>query len=151
MPRFDKNDYGIIYYGSTTPGLTYVDYLGQTRDAVLLVDGTEIFMSAESSVVHAGNSTRFSLSCEVAVSGGESMELRLHGELTDSSVTQNSPVLQTVRNDDGTSDSVQTFTTGAMVMLQTDNLSSIVNAAVGITYTGAGGEGTQIVVRLRVA
>lgn len=150
--RLDKNDYGIIYYGSTSPGMTYVDAWGQTRAAVLLAAGPEQFMAAiESAVVHAGNATRFSLECDVGIGLGAAIAFRLHGELADSPVTKDSPVLQTVLNDDGISRSAQTLAAGGNVMLQTDNLSSIVNAAIGITYAGGGGEGTHIIVRMRVA
>ena len=150
--RFDWNDFGIIFRGSTSPGQTYVDIWGKEREAVLLTPGAELFMDAaiESAVFHVGAASRFSLECSADVSGGDTMEVRLHGELANAAVDETSPVLQTARNDTGISAGVQTIAESSRVILQTANLSSITNAAIGITYEGSEIEGTDITIRLRV-
>ncbi len=149
---FDRNDYGIIFKGATEDITTYVDIWGKTRDAVLLTAGVEQFMGAavESAVAHVGNAVAFSLEVDVALHPGDSLAVTLHGELSDTVVDATSPALQTLRNDTGAEEATQVFATAGRVMLQTDNLSSIVNAAVGVSLTGGGSEGTVITVRMRV-
>jgi hypothetical protein len=147
----DRNDYGIVFYGTALGGDSYVDILGKTRQAVQLQSGTEVFMdqAIESAYFHVGNATSFSLEVQVQLHSGDSLVLALHGELEDGAVDSSSPVLQTMRNDTGVAGGTQTFSAAGNVMLQTSNLADMFTATIGVSGTIAGIEGTSIIVYLR--
>lgn len=154
--NFDRGNYGIIFYGSSTEPLpTYVDVLGQTRTAMLLTDSVANMMSTliSSAYPHVGSASAFDLQVEVDVHGGSSCELSLvaqSGEPSTLPVPDFTPVA-TFRNDVDPviTKAVHEFAETGKTILQTANLTGTTVAAISVT-PDFNGEDIDIVVKLRV-
>ncbi len=156
VPRFDRNDYGIVFYASATNTGTYVDYLGQTRDILQLPNNTPdpIMMDAaiESAYFHVGAASTFDLQVEVKLSGGATVDLGLVGKFADANTLSGLEEfceLITEINTTGLGQAIHSFAADAKVVLQTSNLSGITTGAIRITPT-FDDETCDVVVRLRV-
>lgn len=154
--NFDRGNYGIIFYGSTTVPLpTYVDVLGQTRTALLLTDAVANMMSSaiSSAYVNVGSASEFDIQVEVDVHGGSSCDLSLvaqSGEASTLSVPDFTPVA-TFRNDVSPviTKAVHTFSATGKTLLQTANLAGTTVGAISVT-PDFNGEDIDVVVKLRV-
>ncbi len=157
-PRIDRNDYGIIFYGSVNNYAgTYVDYLGQTRQIQRLTLDTLQMMSAdiESAYPAVGSATAFDLQMEVLMSGG-SMDVGLVGKFGDANtlaLTGDYPdftQIVTEINTTGIGAAVHTIAASGKYMLQTSNLTGVTVGAIQVTGSFGDITNFDIVVRLRV-
>lgn len=155
--RFDRGDYGIIFYGTTAfPLPTYVDVFGQTREALQLTDAVANMMSGliESAYVNVGGATRFDLQVEVDVHDGSTCEVGLVAQAGDASTLSGLPefaAIATFRNDATPviTKASHVFDETGKYILQTANLAGTTIAAISVTPT-LGGEDLDIIVKMRV-
>jgi len=156
MTRFDRNDYGIVFYGSSDNyAATYVDYLGQTRSIQQLSTGVATVMDAaiESAYFHVGSASKFDLQVELLLTGTATVDVGLIGKFNDANTLAMSDTftqLVTFLNSTKTPNAVHTLSTSGKYMLQTANLAGMPTGAIRVTPTIAVESSVNIVVRLRV-
>lgn len=152
--RFDRSDYGIIFYAvcEDTTAPTYVDVLGQTRQALVLDGSTKQQMPAayESAYPTVGSGKIFTLEVEFSTAGGFAVDLNLAGHAS-ADPADPFAALVTIRNDTVPveTQAVHSFTSAGLYILQTTNLAAVYQAAMQATQTSGGDDGA-IIVRLRV-
>ena len=148
----DRYDQGIVFYGAKASSLpTYTDFLGVTRTAVLLVNGTAVKMAAEveSAFFHVGAASRYTFQVDVRTESEVTVDLGLEGHF-DVDPTAQFGKLATFRNDDLQTKAVHTFSTTGRYILQTANVGTMAEAALAATLHGTPGDIVSIIVRLRV-
>ena len=128
----------------------YTDILGQQRQSIVLDGTTKQKMPAayESAYPTVGSARRFTLEVEFTTAGGFAVDLNLAGHSI-GDPTAPFAELVTFRNDTQDELAIQSFTDAGLYILQTDNLSAVMQGCIQATQTASGDAGA-IIVRLRV-